>query len=194
MKKSLILATLLAAAPFAASAGELNYNYVEAGYANVDVERHDGKGFQLRGSVAVDENFYLFGGYASATNDDFGLDIDLTETQLGLGYRHGLNDRADLIAEVGYLRHELDVKGYGSESLSGARVSVGFRGKLADNFEGWVKGSYNDGGDFEGSFSALAGAQLNLTQTWGVVAEIENGEIVDDADTTKYLIGVRASF
>ena len=57
MKKSLVLAALLAAAPFAATAGELSYNYVELGYANVDVDVEgtdiDFDGFQLVGGIPV---------------------------------------------------------------------------------------------------------------------------------------------
>ena len=192
MKKSLVLAALLAAAPFAATAGELSYNYVELGYANVDVDVEgtdiDFDGFQLRGSAAVAENIYLFGGYGSVTNDEFGADIDFDELQLGVGFRHALSPRADFIGELGYIAQEVSTQGF-SEDSNGARLSGGFRGLLADNFEGLVKASYTDGGEFDGDFSFTAGAQFKFTQTWGVVGELEAGD-----DVTKYLVGVRASF
>lgn len=190
MKKSLVLAALLAAAPFAATAGELNYNYVELGYANVDVDGVDldFDGFQLRGSVDVAENVYLFGGYGSATNDDFGIDIDFNELQLGAGYRHGLSDRTDFIAELGYVSQEVEAEGE-SYDVDAGRLSAGFRGLLTDNLEGLVKASYTDGNQNDGDFSFTAGAQFKFTQTWGVVGELEAGD-----DVTKYLVGVRASF
>lgn len=192
MKKPLILALLLAAAPFAATAGDLSYNFVEVGYANVDVD-FDGSdvdfdGFQLRGSAAVADNVYLFGGYGSVTNDEYGVDIDFEELQLGVGFRHGLSDRADFIAELGYINQEASAPGV-SEDASGGRLSGGFRGLLADNFEGLVKASYTDGGEFDGDFSFTAGAQVKFNPTWGVVGEIEAGD-----DVTKYLVGLRASF
>lgn len=190
MKKQLALALLLAAAPFAASAGELNYSYVEGGYAHVDIDSLDeGDGFQVRGSAQLAESVYLFGGYGSVDADNF--DADFSETQVGLGFRHALSERADFIAEGGYIRQELDVNGLfgGTATASGGRVSAGIRGLLADNFEGWVKGSYTDGGDFEGDFSGLVGAQLKFNQTWGLVGEFEAGD-----DITKFMIGARASF
>ncbi|WP_119716934.1 outer membrane beta-barrel protein [Cognatilysobacter tabacisoli] len=195
MKKHLALAVALAIAPFAASADGLDYTYIEGGYANVEIDTGDAfagdvefDGVQIRGSAAISESFYLLGGYGNVTNDDFGADIDFNELQFGLGYRHGLSERADLVTEVSYLRQEVDFPG-GSEDTSGGRVSVGVRGLLADNFEGYVKGSYTDGGDFDGDFSGTIGAQFKFTPVWGVVGEIEAGD-----DVTKYLVGVRASF
>ena len=194
--KTALLAALLAAAPFAASAGGVEYTYVEAGYVHLDVEDGNDDGFQLRGSVAVAENVYLHGGYASIETDDF--NVELEESQLGVGLRSDLGERADFIAELGYVRYDLsvdDVLGVsGSDYIDGGRVSVGLRGLLADRVEGWAKASYNDGGDFDGSFSALVGAQVRFNRTWGVFGEIECGELLEDVDTTKYMVGVRASF
>ena len=196
MKKHLALAVALAIAPFAASADGLDYTYIEGGYANVEIDTGDAlvgeidfDGFQVRGSAAISESFYLLGGYGNVSNDDYSMDVDFSELQFGLGYRHGLSDRADLVTEVSYLRQEIDFDGFGSEDASGGRVSVGVRGLLADNFEGYVKGSYTDGGDFDGDFSGTLGAQFKFTPTWGVVGEIEAGD-----DVSKYLVGVRASF
>lgn len=196
MKKHLALAVALAIAPFAASADGLDYTYVEGGYANVEIDTGDAfagdvefDGVQIRGSAAVSESFYLLGGYGSVSNDDAGVDVDFSELQFGLGYRHGLSERADLVTEVSYLRQEIEADGFGSDDAAGGRVSVGLRGLLADNFEGYVKGSYTDGGDFDGDFSGTVGAQFRFTPVWGVVGEIEAGD-----DVTKALVGVRASF
>lgn len=188
MKKYLALALALAVAPFAASAGELNYTYVEGAFARVDIDDlDDGDGYQLRGSAAIAENVYLYGGYGSVDANNY--DADFSETQLGVGYRHALSERADFIAELGYIGQELDITGLGSASADGGRVSAGFRGLMADNFEAWVKGGYTDGGDFDGDFSGTVGAQLTFNRTWGLVGEIEAGQ-----DITKYMVGVRASF
>jgi hypothetical protein len=195
MKKLLVLALALAAAPLAAQADEISYTYVESGYAAVDLDlafdgpELDFDGFQLRGSAAISDSLYVHGGYGSVTNDDAGFDLDFNVAQLGLGYRFGLSDRADLVGELGYIRQEFDAGSNGSVKADGGRVSVGVRALLADNFEGWAKGSYTDGGDFEGDFSGTVGALVKFNPTWGLVGEIEAGE-----DLTKYLIGVRASF
>lgn len=191
MKKLLALALALAMAPFAASAGEISHTYVEGGLTRLDVNtsaligddiEFDG-GF-VRGSFAFADSFYAFGGYSRGSNDDFGLDFDASETQIGLGYAHGLTDRADFIAELGYINRELDdIEG------DGLRGAVGVRGLLGERAEGWVKAGYTDGGDFDGDFIGTAGVLVKFNPTWGLVTE---AEFEDDAK--RLSVGVRASF
>ena len=195
MNKQLALALVLATAPLAATAGELSYSHVEAGYAHLDLEGEEADGFQLRGSVAVAEHVYLFGGYGKVEGKDY--DVELEESQAGVGLRSPTGERADFIFELGQVRHAVEVDGAlgsASETINGGRLSVGLRGLLADRLEGWIKTSYNDGGDFDGSFSAVLGAHFSFNPTWGLIAEVESGELVEDADTVKGLLGVRASF
>ena len=64
MKKSLLALTLLAAAPFAASAAEgVSYNYVEGGYAASKISGPDADGWAIGGSGAIAPNFHVFGNY-----------------------------------------------------------------------------------------------------------------------------------
>lgn len=192
MNKSLLLAALLAAAPIAANAGELSYNFIEAGAARVDVDGFDKMdGFQVRGSFAINPSWYVHGGYGRVNNDDYGVDLDLEEAQIGAGYRLPLSERADFINELTYVRQEVTVDDgltSDSASASGTRFSTGFRGLLGTQGEGWIKASYTGGSDFDG-FSGLIGAQFKFTPNWGVVAEVEA-----DQDITKVMVGVRASF
>lgn len=188
MKNKIALALALAAASFAATAGELNYNYVEGGVARVDIDGvDDGDGFLVRGSAALGKDFYIFGGHGSVDANTF--DADFSESQLGFGYHHTVSEGVDFIGEIGYIRSELDINGLTSGAADGGRVSVGFRGQPTDNLEAWLKTGYNRGGDFDGDFSATFGAQFKFNQTWGVVGEIETAEGIN-----KYLVGVRASF
>ena len=54
MKKSLLALTLLAAAPFAASAAEgVSYNYVEGGYVASKISGPDADGWAIGGSGAI---------------------------------------------------------------------------------------------------------------------------------------------
>jgi hypothetical protein len=115
MKKELVLAALLAAAPFTAFAGSLNYSYIEGGYAHLakdDVPsfriarflsgRPQGEvksdGFFGVVSVAVGESFYGFGSVRRGTDtvevqvhDTFmgvvsrTYDVDVTVTRVNLG-------------------------------------------------------------------------------------------------------------
>lgn len=201
MKKQLVLAIALAAASFAATAGELSYSNIEAGYARMEADVDDASdavltGYFVHGSVALNDSFYLLGGYESGTDNDFlgfgGVDVDLSQIQAGVGYHHALSDRADLLTEISYLRQEVEASAFGfseSESADGYRASLGVRGLLAGNFEGLAKANYTDGSDIDGEVSATLGAQLKFNPTWGLVGEVEIGE-----DAKKYLVGVRASF
>lgn len=182
MKRSLIALALAALLPLSAQADDkLSYTYVEGGYVNVD---SDADGFGVRGSFEFGQsNFYGFGSYAQVEVD--GTNVDVDNTEIGVGYAHGLSNNVDLISELAYVNAEAD--GFGD--ADGYRASVGVRGSFSDNFEGLLKANYTDGSDFDGDFSGTIGAQYKFTQTWGVTGEVTFG---DNSET--YLVGVRASF
>ena len=214
MKKQLVLALALAGAPIAASAAELSYSFIEAGYAQLNQELPhvdlgggavaqigdiEASGVQVSGSIEMGASFYLFGGYKSGSDDvvvtsnipgfrPVSVDIDLTQFNAGLGYHHGLSERADLITEISYIATEAEVAGSSSDA-DDARVAVGVRGLMTDNFEGWLKANYTDGDAYDGEFSATVGAQFKFNRTWGIVGEAEFGE-----SSSQYMVGVRARF
>lgn len=180
MKRSLIALALAALLPISAQASELSYSYIEGGYVNID---GDADGFGVRGSANFgDSNFYGFGQYASVEVDGTNVDIDFSE--FGLGYHHPVSDKADFLAELAYTNADA-----GIVNADGYRASVGFRGQLADNFEGLIKANYNDtdgGGD---EFSATLGGHLKFNETWGMTGDVE---FADNANI--YTLGLRASF
>ena len=101
MKKSLLALTLLAAAPFAASAAEgVSYNYVEGGYTatNLSDGLPDADGWGAKGSVAIAPNFHLFGGYSNQEIDNTNIDYD--QWKLGVGYNYEISPKADLVTDV----------------------------------------------------------------------------------------------
>jgi Ax21 family sulfation-dependent quorum factor len=186
MKRSLFALALAAALPLSAQADDkLSYSYVEGGYVYVDADGGaEADGFGVRGSIEFGESgFYGFGGYNQIEID--GINVDLDNTELGLGYGHGLTDNLDLISEIAW--NDVDVDGFGS--VDGYRASVGLRGSFTENFEGLIKANYNDGDNASGDFSATLGAQYKFTQTGGVVGE---ANFADGGET--YTIGLRASF
>lgn len=211
MKKQLVLALALAAAPFAASAGGHSYTYLEGGYAQLnqdlpqpeigEIDDIEAGGFFIGGSAALGDTFYLFGGYRDA-DDDIGVSlpglgevgsagIDMNQFNFGLGYHHSLSDRTDLLTEVSFLSTEIDVENDGEGSMDGddARVSVGVRHLIANNVDVWAKGSYTDGDVYDGAFSATFGLQYRITPVWGVVGEAELGD-----EFSQLTVGMRASF
>ena len=76
MRNTLILAALLAAAPFAASAADgLSYTYVEGGYSHLklhssELDDPSVDGAYVRGSYAVSPQLYVFGGYTQLSRTD----------------------------------------------------------------------------------------------------------------------------
>ncbi|MBW8807532.1 outer membrane beta-barrel protein [Lysobacter capsici] len=211
MKKQLALALLLATASSAAAAADgLSYSYVEVGAsqskvelptvdANFSVDDIKANGGYLRGSVALGDAFHLFGGYRQG-DDDVAVrfrnvkigetNIDLAQYEIGFGYHHTLSERVDWTGELSYVGTDVDVEGGGDfDRADDFRASVGLRGKLARNFEGWVKANYTDGDAYDSEFSGTIGAQIKFNHIWGIVGEAEFG------DTHNQLsLGVRASF
>ena len=207
MKKSLLLAALLAGTAFAANANEMSYTFVEAGYAKLKIDDSflgdpEGDGGYLRGSFAIAPQVYLFGGYGEVS-DDYGfesasIDATIDQTELGIGWHTPLGDNLDFTADIAYLRIEetLEVRGLGagvdgkySDDAKGGRAALGLRGTPSPRTEAWIKAGYIDGGDFQGDWIGTLGGQVKFNPTWGLVGDIE---VVDDS--TRYFVGVRASF
>lgn len=211
MKKQLVLALALAAAPFAASADGHSYTYLEGGYAQLNqelpqpegirIDDIEAGGFYIAGSAALGDSFHVFGAYRDG-DDDVGVSvpdlgqlgeagIDMSQYQIGVGFHTGLSDRTDFVTELSMLGTEIDVKndGAGSQDGDDARVSVGVRHLIGNPVEVWVKGNYTDGDVYDGAGSVSAGVQYRLTDVWGLTAEGEAG-----ADFSLFAVGVRASF
>lgn len=192
MNKVLISAALaMALSPLAASADGPGHTWVEAGASRLSFDvpsalggDHDFDGGYIRGSIAISENVYGFGGYTRGTNDTFGFDLDLSETQAGVGYAHALNERAELITELGYFGRDL-----GGSEYDGGRLSAGLRGQLGSRVEAWAKASYTDGNFQDGDIAAQVGGLLKLTPNWGITGEVDANE-----NANRYMLGVRASF
>lgn len=120
MRKMLIVAALLAAAPLSASADALSYTYVEGGWTQVKVDDNaldDPKvdGGYLRGSVAIAEQVYVFGGWSrtSKTNHygNDSLKLELNQPELGIGYHMPWTDRLDFTADAAWVRQNVVADG-----------------------------------------------------------------------------------
>lgn len=218
MKKQLALALALAAASTSAAAYEnMSHSYVEAGFlhhqaelpvveeAGVTVEDMKANGGYINGSFAVGEKFYVFGGYQKAKDDSVGVrldgfgevgefDTDVEQGHAGFGYNHKLSDRVEWTGELSYLRTKFKVKVDELDYRDSAegddyRASIGLRGHLAANFEGWIKANYTDGDMYDQEFSGTLGGLIKFNDAWGIVGEAEMG-----SDQKQYRVGVRWSF
>ena len=217
MKKRFVLAAMLAAAPFVATAADngVSYTYIEGGYNQARIDHDDeilgdfdADGGYLRGSFGVSKSVYLFGSYATGEDsDNVSLDIglpdpyeakvddELTISEIGVGFHSAMGERVDFIGELAYFRMEEDFKVHDDEGtftdrwhVNGGRASVGIRGGN-EQVEGWAKIGYLDASDFNGNFVGGVGGQYKFNQTWGLVGEVEVF-----AARSRYMVGVRASF
>ncbi|MCG6118648.1 MAG: Ax21 family protein [Aquimonas sp.] len=185
MKRSLISLALLAALPFAASASELSYNYVEGGYSRIS-PGFSTDGWRIGGSVAINPSFHVFGGFQSLESSF----VDFDAVNLGLGYNHALGLGTDLVSRVSYNRYESSASGLGLSLDENSWVGeVGVRSQLASRFEGYVFAGYERPTSGSGDFYGRIGAQFNFTPRFGLVADVKATE-----DVREYFIGPRFSF
>ncbi|MGY6518027.1 MAG: Ax21 family protein [Lysobacteraceae bacterium] len=185
MKRTLIALSAAALLPFAASANELSYSFVELGYAGVD-SSVDASGAAVRGSVAVGDSFYLHGAYKDLRTERIGMfarRLSVEEWNLGAGYRLAIGASTDLISELSY--QELRVMG---QTGDGWIAEVGVRSALASNFELRATGGYDR---FEGRGKGFArlGGVLKFNPNWGLSADAK----LIDGDV-EYFVGARLSF
>lgn len=206
MRKTLILAALLAAAPLAAHATEnLSYTYAEAGFTRAELDMGDldtlkANGGYLRGAYALTDATHVFGGFTRVSESEsyagLKLEGDLDQYELGLGWHMPMSERVDFTAEAAYVRLDLTVKASymgnsarDSEAVNAGRVSLGLRGAPSARTEAWVKAGAMDGSKMDSEFVGHLGGQFKFNQTWGLV-----GEVQWLGENTLYSAGVRASF
>lgn len=136
--------------PLAASAQELDFNYLEANYVNVDADFSDSftdedgtfsletdsdDGFQIGGAWEVWETLHLFGEYSTASQDvkvsdgtgSATGDFDVIRWRLGVGYAMPTSDVMSVYGRVSYDYIEFDDfgAGLGSTDDSGVGAELG---------------------------------------------------------------------
>lgn len=183
MKTTLFAIAIAATLPATAFAGpsDLNYTYAEGGYANLDAQA---QGAYVRGSAEIGtSNVYVTGEVAHVELRH--SDLDATLGEVGIGYKHALQSKTDLIGEAAYNRAHTD---FGN--VDGYRLSTGVRHAFAPRFNGLAKVNYRDLEGADGDFSLTLGGEYKLNQQWSVAAEAEAGE----HSYEQYRVGVRYNF
>lgn len=182
--KLLTLGLLAALASPVVLASEPSYTYAEGGYTNLD---GDARGAYLKGSYDIANGFYAHGGYSHLELDNrFGLGSrdDASLAELGLGWRYRATPKTDVLVEAAAARVDTD---FGD--ANGYRAAVGARFDLAPAWEASAKVNHYDGHDFSSATTGSLGVQYKFNQRWGVVAEAEFGDNMEN-----YQVGVRANF
>ncbi|HHL18346.1 MAG TPA: hypothetical protein ENJ33_01275 [Thiothrix sp.] len=130
-----------------AQASDFNYDYVEGGYSNYNIDEVD-SAFGVSGSYDVAENINIIGSYSKA-DIDTGTPMNLSVNKLlvGVGYHKEIAPKTDILADISYLKIEGEVSVNGatvSASDSGYGLGVGVRHQLTDNIEGNARISYEN--------------------------------------------------
>ena len=183
------------------------YTYVEGGAARLDVDMYgideSGDGGYVRGSMAVTDDLYVFGGYDRVSESWSGgserLEVVIDQVELGLGSRIAVSQSTDFVAEASFLRlgAQLDYEDATldvslRDHVYAGKYVLGFRGKPSARIELWAKAGYvwvDDNLLIDSSMVGNIGGQFQFTPVWGLVGEAEFYE-----DLRFYRLGIRAQF
>lgn len=152
----------------ASAADGLSYNYVQGGYVATNTDAADADGWGGEASVAVSENFHVFGGYNSQELDNTSFDVE--NWRAGLGYNHPVSSNTDLVTRVAYENYQVDVAGFDEDAWS---AEVGVRSALATNLEGYAMAGYEDGDNFDDGAYGRLGGQYKFTPNWGITGDVK---------------------
>lgn len=130
------LAALALALPISGQAANFGYSFVDFAIvpeAEADAlgGDNDGDGFQLRGSLAVHQNFFAL---VEISDYEFDNGVDFTRWAIGAGGHWPINQNLDFIARAGVVRYDVDYRVGDDDDIgffAGARV----RAQIAQNVE-----------------------------------------------------------
>ncbi len=174
-----------------AMADSPSFNFVQLGYQEVELDVGagfdvDGDGFALGGSVEFGPQFF---GFVSYSDIGFDFDVDLSQLQVGVGWKTDVSESSAFFARAAYVQAEVDVPGFGSEDESGYGLGVGIRSNVSPLIELYAEIAYADLGDGADSTAFGGGIFFNFTEMFALGA----GAATDD-DVTSYGITARLYF
>jgi hypothetical protein len=197
MRKQAVLISIAAlcfAGPAVATEA-FSYSFVELGWVkqtldDLDVDA-DGPGARV--SVELTPAFHLFGSYSEQDLDlGSGSDVNGESLALGAGHAWSLSSKLDLVANVAYLRDELEIQGFGgsgSMEVDGYGVAGYVRMRPVNQLELTGGLSYTDFDELGDDTFFTAGARFFFTQMFAVGVDVSL-----NSDSTAYILGGRFNF
>ena len=193
MRRYLIALTLISAGPVLAAepdpffSGGLFFtplSEVDTGAAKVD-----GSGFGVRAEIGG--ALHIHGEYLQSSLDDNAVDVDFTDTRLGMGYRSHM-ENGYLLVSAEYVG--LDVDALGDDQGVGVHLGAGFNAGQAVTLTGRVGMLALD--DLDGPELRL-GVSGKLNEGTRVFGEYRTAMLSDagvDVDINDLRIGINFSF
>lgn len=167
--------------PFAASASNFSYTWIEGSYGNITIDDSDGDldgdAWKFGAAWQVHEMVFLFGSYESG---DFDYDLETDTFELGVGMAFPMGDRADLVVGASYVDVSAEVPTFGiSADDDGYSLLGGLRFALAEALQGEVGVRYVDLTDSGDDTSFYIGGRYYFAPTWALGAGYSTGDDVD---------------
>ena len=168
----------IALIPFHTFSSQPDFNHIEitVGQSKMEYENHDT--YSLNGNLSLTDKYYLSADFERFEHEEYrGADFYF----LGAGYVYSLNATSNLYSQLDYTHREM-VSEY-DESLSGYRLTLGYRNQINTKLEGYAKLAYlsleSNGNEYDSrkSDSLISiGFKYNITSVFGGIAELnENG-------------------
>lgn len=178
-----LLALIATALPAVSHADVMDYSFAELGYVDSEFGNLNGDGISLRGSLPVNESFFVFASYWDVGYD---FNVDLTSFEVGAGGHLPLADKIDLVGRFGLVKSEFDSGNFSNDD-DGFTLGAHVRAALMPRFE--VEGGIDiiDLGDSDN--------QLVLQARYFFAEQIAGGlrlEFGDDIDSMA--LAVRVTF
>ena len=107
-----LLAVVATALPAVSPADTLDYSFAELAYVDSEFGNLNGDGISLRGSVPVNDTFFVFASYWDVGYD---FNVDLTSIEAGAGVHLPFNDKVHLVGRFGLVKSELDTNNFSSD-------------------------------------------------------------------------------
>lgn len=132
-----LVALVATTLPAVSQADTLDYSFAELAYVDSEFGNLNGDGISLRGSVPVNDTFFVFASYWDVGYD---FNVDLTSIEAGAGAHLPFNDKAQLVVRFGLVKSELDTNNSSNDD-DGFTFGGHVRAALMPRFE--VEGGFD---------------------------------------------------
>jgi len=179
-----LLALAALALPAVSQADTLDYSWAELALVDSEFGNLNGDGVSLRGSLPVNDTFFVFASYWDVGYD---FNVDLTSIEAGAGVHLPFNDKVQLVGRFGLVKSEFDSNNSSSDD-DGFTFGAHVRGEVIPKLELEGGFDYIDLGMDPDTLLVMQGRYFFLDNVAGNV-RLEFG---DDIDSMSF--GVRVTF
>ena len=125
MARPLVVLLFLAMSTSATAQDGFSYSYISGSYSKADYDNLnvDGDGFGLGVSLAVADNFHVFGAYSGL---DLDSSVDASGWNAGVGFNTPISELMDVVVRVSFVSVEVDTP-FGTVDDDGFGVGAGLR-------------------------------------------------------------------